>query len=259
MTSTPPSPRPRPGTASVSSTTTYETCPRRYRFAHVDRVPVDRAEAPVAWRMGTVVHAGLAAGFRHHQAVGTSTDLDHAVPAARAAVRTAWVDESMPDDPAELARAEATVADALRSTRLAPTDILGVEHRFRAETDDGVTVTGISDLVVRTGPDAIEIRDHKVTRSVRTAEQLHGDLQLGIYGWLARRTWPGTDHVVVAHHYPLTRELVRVDLDDAWVDAAVTRLRTVAHRAAADTEFTPAPGDHCRWCVYRAHCDAATT
>jgi CRISPR/Cas system-associated exonuclease Cas4 (RecB family) len=92
---------------------------------------------------------------------------------------------------------------------------------------------------------------------VRTPEQLRGDLQLGVYGWLARQTWPWAEHVTVAHHYPLSRELVRVDLDDEWIDTAMHRLTTVSANALADREYAPTPGEHCANCAYTALCDAA--
>ena len=248
---------PKPRTFSVSSTYEYERCPRRYRYGYVDRIPAERSTAPEHWRFGTVVHAGLEAGYRHHQAVGYTPNLRHTIPVALEAVRASWRDEAMPDDPAALARAERVVARSLATTRLAPEDILGVERWFRGETAEGVRVAGVSDLVVRAGDDTVEIRDHKVTRFVRSPEQLHGDLQLGVYGWLVRQTWPWAERVTVAHHYPLTRELVRVDLDDGWIADAMRRLTGVAEDALADTEFAPTPGEHCANCAYTALCDAA--
>ena len=241
----------------MSSTYEYERCPRRYRYGYVDRIPADRALAPEHWRFGTVVHAGLEAGYRHHQAVGRTPNLRHAIPAARAAVRESWHAEAMPDDPAALARAERVVARSLATTRLAPDDILGVERWFRGETPDGIRVAGVSDLVVRGDADTVEIRDHKVTRFVRSPERLRGDLQLGVYGWLVRQTWPWATHLSVAHHYPLTGALVRVDLDDEWVDTAMHRLTGVSTEALADTRFAPTPGEHCATCPYAARCDAA--
>jgi CRISPR/Cas system-associated exonuclease Cas4 (RecB family) len=163
----------------------------------------------------------------------------------------------MPDAPDELARAERVVSASLATTRLAPRDILGVERWFRAETTDGIPVAGVSDLVVRAGADTVEIRDHKVTRYVCTPDQLRGDLQLGVYGWLVRQTWPWAEHLSVAHHYPLTRELVRVELDDAWIDRAMDRLTGVAHSALHDAAFAPTPGEHCTSCAYTARCEAA--
>jgi len=242
---------------SVSSTTAYETCPRRYRFGYLDRVKVDRGLAPQHWRFGSVVHAGLEAAYKRHREAGTDDRLDHAVPVALEAVRASWVSEAMPDDPAELTRAETIVADDLAATRLAPRDILGVEHWFTTKTDDGLTVGGAADLVVRADRTTVEIRDHKVTTHTRSAEQLAGDFQLGVYGWFALRTWPWAEQVVVAHHYPITRELVRIPLDDAWIGRSMERLQGVAHLTLADADFAPVPGDHCSNCVYIDLCDAA--
>jgi CRISPR/Cas system-associated exonuclease Cas4 (RecB family) len=171
-------------------------------------------------------------------------------------VREAWISERMPEEQRALRRAQDIVRRSLRRTRLEPHDILGVEHRFRAETVDGWRVAGAADLVIRTGPQSIEIRDHKVTRQHNTPGQLANDFQLNLYGWLARREWPWVDQITIAHHYPLGGELVRVDLDDTHADAAIARLRSVATRAAADTTYEPAPGEHCASCVWAHLCPA---
>jgi len=242
---------------SVSSTTAYETCPRRYRFGYLDRVKVDRGLAPQHWRFGSVVHAGLEAAYKEHRESGTSDDLTHAVPIALEALRAAWVREAMPDDPAEIARADEIVTTDLTATRLAPRDILGVEFWFNAKTDDGLTVGGAADLVVRADRHTVEIRDHKVTTHTRSAEQLAGDFQLGVYGWFALRTWTWASNVVVAHHYPITRELVRIPLTSDWIAHSMERLQGVALQALADDTFAPVPGEHCSHCVYLDLCDAA--
>jgi CRISPR/Cas system-associated exonuclease Cas4 (RecB family) len=247
----------RPRWHSVSSTREYELCPRRYRFAYVDRVIADRGLAPEGWRFGTVVHVGLEAGYRHHQAVGHSAHLDHTIPVALHAVRTSWAHESMPDDTAALERAERIVRRSLATTRLSPDDILGVEQYFRVHTPEGFQVAGAADLVVRAGADAVEIRDHKVTRHVYTSAELAEDFQLNVYGWLVRQEWPWAERVIVAHHYPLTGEIVRAELGDTQVEAALTRLRETAARAEADAEFVAVPGKHCASCVYAQLCPAA--
>jgi CRISPR/Cas system-associated exonuclease Cas4 (RecB family) len=240
----------------VSSTREYERCPRRYRFAYVERIPADRGLAPEGWRFGTVVHRGLEVGYRRHQAVGDSPSLAHAIPAALQAVDDALARERMPDG-ANRERAADVVRRSLATTQIDPDDILGVEHYFRAEATDGFRVAGTADLVVRTGPHSLEIRDHKVTRQLKTPAQLVADFQLNVYGWLAQREWPWAEQITIAHHYPLGGELVRVDLDPAQADAAITHVRNVAARAKADTEFAPIPGENCTSCVWARHCPAA--
>ena len=242
----------------MSSTYAYEACPRRYRFAYLDRVPEPRAEVPRHWRFGTVVHRGLEAGYLCHRDVGFSDNLRHTIPTAVAAVRDSWVAESMPDDAGELGRAERVVAASLATTRLRGRDILGVERFFRAETTEGLRIAGAVDLVVRDGDGSIEIRDHKVTRYTRTPEALANDLQLGLYAWLARRTWSWVRTVTVAHHYPLLRTMVRAPLEPAAADQALERVRTTALISEADHEFAPRPGRECAVCSYASLCpDAA--
>jgi hypothetical protein len=63
--------------------------------------------------------------------------------------------------------------------------------------------------------------------------------------------------VIVAHHYPFTGEIVRAELDDTQVDAALTRLRGTAARAEADSKFRAMPGQHCASCVDAQPCPAA--
>ena len=253
-----PAPAARPRWHSVSSTRTYEACPRRYWFSYVERVPEPRAEVPQHWRFGTVVHRGLEAGYLRQRDVGFSDNLRHTIPTAIAAVRDSWVAESMPDDPNELGRAERVVAASLATTRLRGRDILGVERFFRAETPEGLRIAGAVDLVVRSGEGAIEIRDHKVTRYTRTPEALAGDFQLGLYAWLARQTWPWVREVTVAHHYPLLRTLVRTPLATDAAEGALERVRTTALVAEADHEFAPRPGPECAVCAYATLCpDAA--
>ena len=54
----------------MSSTREYEGCPRRYRFGYLDKRPKDRP-APVTWRFGSAVHAGLEAAYRQLRLSGT--------------------------------------------------------------------------------------------------------------------------------------------------------------------------------------------
>jgi hypothetical protein len=144
-----------------------------------------------AWRLrgGASVRSCIEVskvGYRTHHAVGNSADLGHAIPAALEAVREAWISERMTEDREALERAGRIVSRSLATTRLEPHDLLGVEHYFRSETPDGWHVAGAADLVVRTGPRGLEVRDHKVTHNHSTPAQLVHDFQLNPYGWLAQ-------------------------------------------------------------------------
>lgn len=246
--------RPRGGRRgnSVSSCSEYERCPRRYRYGYVDRLPYDRP-VPESWRYGTVVHRALEAAYR---ARGAGAALVTAEPEAIAALREAWLAESMPADAAALAGAEELVHETLVADRFGASETLGVEHRFRARVDD-LPFSGFADLVVRRDARTVEIVDHKVTRSARTEEQLLDDPQLNLYGWFARREWSWADRVLATHHYPMLARTVTVELTEVSMSSVVSRLTELARRARADTVFAPSPGPECANCPWAVRCPAA--
>ena len=236
---------------SVSSCSEYERCPRRYRYGYVDRLPYDRP-VPESWRYGTVVHRALEVAYC---ARGNGAALVTAEPAAIAALRAAWLAEFMPSDAAELAGAEELVHETLVADRFGASETLGVEHRFHARVGD-LPFSGIADLVVRRDARTVEIVDHKVTRSTHTEEQLCRDPQLNLYGRFARREWPWAERVLATHHYPVLARTVTVELTEASMTAAVSRLAELARRARADVVFAPSPGPECANCPWAARCPA---
>ncbi len=238
---------------SVSSCREYDLCPRRYRFAYVERLRPDRP-APEGWRYGTVVHRALEAAYRGRAAGASSSEVEIA---AVAALHAAWRVEELPDDDGWLERAERLVRDSVASDLVHADAILGVEHRFGAEFDDVTAFAGRADLVLRRDDVTIEIVDHKVTRNVLDAETLLRDPQLNLYGWLARREWPWVRRVVGTHHYPPAGVTVSVELTDASMERAVRDLFATTHRAVTDREYVPSPGEHCIHCPWADRCDAA--
>jgi CRISPR/Cas system-associated exonuclease Cas4 (RecB family) len=237
---------------SQSSCSEYERCPRRYWFAYVDRTPTDR-RAPGHWRFGTVVHAGLEAAFRAVQ--GTDRPVRSAVDEALAGLRASWAEEAMPAR--GLHRAEWLVRRTVGEQTLVGWQVLGVEEWFRDRTPFGHRLSGAADLVLEPSPGVLEIRDHKVTRRRRTRAELFGDRQLNLYAWMAKHRWPWARAVYASHHYPLLREVVRVRLRPARMDAIVGSIDALATRIGHDDAYVPTPGRHCEHCVWSHLCPAA--
>jgi RecB family exonuclease len=75
--------------------THYERCPRRYRYAYVDRLPQDR-HVPIPWRVGSAAHGALEAAYRAKQERPAAAQ--HRLPAALVALRTAWDELELPHD-----------------------------------------------------------------------------------------------------------------------------------------------------------------
>jgi hypothetical protein len=243
----------------VSSTREYERCPRRYRFAYVDKRPYDRP-APVTWRFGSVVHAGLEAAYRHLMD-DPGAPRSAAMQAGVAGVQASWQELGMHDDPVGLERAVWHVTRAVAADVVRADDILGVEVGLRApigdteRTDDTERVVGIADLVLARGEDTIEIVDHKVTSWRARDDDLRDDLQLNLYGYLAARRWPHATTVLASHHYPTGPDVVRVTLDADRMRAAFDRVIRTAEVARADNAFAPTPSSSCDHCPWLPSCD----
>ena len=242
---------------SVSSTREYERCPRRYWFGYVGRVPADR-HVPAAWRIGSAVHAALEAAYRHRQQ-HPDAPLVEGLDDALAALARSWDDlELGPGDDADEAygRAARIVERALRADVLDVSTVVGVELPLRAELEPGHRVVGFVDLLIARDEATLEIVDHKVTRRRTTPTELAGDLQVNLYGALARSRWPEVTTVRASHHYPTGPEAVTVTLTEAGMESAYERVASTARRAAADPSFEPTPGRHCEHCPWLPRCAA---
>ncbi len=239
---------------SVSSTRAYEQCPRRYWYGHVAKLPAER-HVPPAWRIGSAVHAGLEAAYRHR---GTHPDapLLDGLPAALDALRSAWARLELPHDDGSAERAAAWVTRSLQRDVLATSTVLGVEQPFRDELSPGHRIIGYADLLLDRDERTSEVVDHKVTRRRAAPDELIDDLQLNLYGALVRRQWPDRDRVRATLHYPVAPAAVTVTLTEDTMAAARDHLTTVARRAAADTTFEVVPGRHCDHCPWRPRCPA---
>jgi hypothetical protein len=239
---------------SVSSTREYEGCPRRYRFGYLDRRPRDRP-APVSWRFGSAVHAGLEAAYRWRL-----DDADGGIVGQLAAATTAiddcWRQLGLDADADDAGRARASwfVGRALAQDVLGVGRILDVEAALRDRISEDERIIGFADLVLARDGDVIEIVDHKVTRHRASPERLREDFQLNLYGRLARLRWPWARTVRVTHHYPTGPAAVTATLDDGTMATALERLHRTAAVIREDTRFLPAPGARCGHCPWQPSC-----
>ena len=239
---------------SVSSVREYRRCPRRYRFGYRDRRPQDRP-VPVSWRFGSLIHAGLEAGYRQRLADPRSSRSD-VLAHVNEALDDAWESLELGDDadPATLDRARWVVGRALVRDVIGADHILDVEVALRGTVNDQEQIIGFADLVLAHGDAAIEIVDHKITRRHTTPDTLREDLQLNLYGQLARTRWPWASRVAVTHHYPLDPTAVSTVLDEHTMTAALDYIHEVAAQIRTDDRFLPQPGDHCDHCPWLPSC-----
>ncbi len=233
---------------SASDIETYRSCPLRYKFARVLRIPTEQT---VHQRFGIVVHQVLE---RYHSEGRESlAEMLELLDAGwrRAGFTTAAADgELFQKARAALCTYHARLGDQDSqpvwferpfSFRVGP-------HHLRGRVDR-------VDRLAEGGEVEYELIDYKTSRP-KTTEQLSRDVQLSLYALAAREDW----------HLESSREAYYYVLDDVRVpvprlerDAgAIEELVTEVGEGILAQDFEPTPSQAaCSMCDYRIVCHAA--
>ena len=254
---------------SASDIHTYRSCPLRYKFARVLRIPTEQT---VHQRFGIVVHQVLE---RYH-ADGGGT-LEQMLALLDAGWRRAGFGESERDrelfDKARdaLTRYHARLGGEGASQpvwferqfdfRLGPHHLRGRVDRVDRVGGAAVPATDVdrtaggSRAGVEFAAGDYELIDYKTSRP-KTAEQLHDDIQLSLYALAAREDW-GLESSQQAYYYVLDDlkvPVARDERDAQWVTGVVLEVG----EGILAQEFDPTPSrSACSICDYRIVCPAA--
>lgn len=236
---------------SFSRVDTYLTCPLKFRFSYVDRLPQEPSPA-LSW--GTSVHAALESWWDRKLPQPPPVDV------LLQGLYDGWDDtgfEGMERE--EKLRWYAHAQDVLRRhhARYAPVYVPAVacEQWFELDVGDGVEVVGSIDHVARTPSGGIGIVDWKTNRKAKPRQRVLGSLQLAIYCLAARELW-GQEPEWVALDFVVPGVRVSVDRAEIDVDGALATIRDVAARVRDATDYAPRPSPLCPWCDYRSLCPA---
>ncbi len=243
---------------SASDIETYRSCPLRYKFARVLRIPT---EPTLGQRFGIVVHQVLE---RYHAAGGeTLTQLLDLFDACwrRGGFREGSSEREL--------RAKARAALERYHTRLHGQDSEPVwferqfslrigPHHLRGRVDRVDRLAGshnsAGEGATEGSGERYELIDYKTSRP-RTPEQLREDVQLSLYALAAREAW----HVEAAsraYYYVLDDLVVRLggETDEERVRATVME----AGEGIMGQRFDPTPSRAaCSICDFRIVCPAA--
>jgi DNA helicase-2/ATP-dependent DNA helicase PcrA len=244
---------------SASDIHTYRSCPLRYKFARVLRIPTEQT---VHQRFGIVVHQVLE---RYHADSGGT--LAQMLALLDSGWRRAGFGESERDrelfDKARdaLTRYHARLGEERSKPvwferqfdfRLGPHHLRGrVDRVDRVGDGDGAAGAGGA----AAGEGAYELIDYKTSRP-RTAEQLRDDIQLSLYALAAREDW-GLESSRQAYYYVLDDLIVPVVRGERDGEA-VRGIVLEVGEGILGQEFEPTPSQAaCSMCDYRIICPAA--
>ncbi len=244
---------------SYSSLDTYQTCPLKYKFRTIDRIPEPKSKEAV---FGTLIHAVL-------KYIHTPALLSPTVEQALDYFSKGWnseVYENEMEERAAFSQGVTIIQNYLSRTKPADYTIVDLESRFAIEigTEDAGnssaagrhTVSGIIDRIDKTA-DGYEIIDYKTTRKMPSQDKVDNDLQLSIYlkAFLARypKEVEHLDRITVSLYYlkhgvKLSSKRTKEQLE--MVEK--TFLDTI--KMIEEAKFEPILSPLCDWCGYQKIC-----
>lgn len=233
-------------------------CPRRYRFAYLERPSPQRAPATAHNTMGAVVHLALHRWWSLARARRTPES-------AALLVDRHWQGAGFRDD-AQSAHwnesAQRWVRDYVEQHVDADDEPVGVE-RFVATYTESLVIEGRVDRIDERDGELVVV-DYKTGRVEPTEDDARGSQALAMYVLAVRKTLRRACRRVELHHLP-SGGIVGFDHTDATLGRHVARAQataddivaatdTMAAGAGADDVFPPRPSPGCSWCDFRLHC-----
>jgi DNA helicase-2/ATP-dependent DNA helicase PcrA len=239
---------PRRGDGLMLSATdieTYRTCPLKYKFARVFRIP---SEPTINQRFGILVHQVLE---RYHGAESAG------LPTLLSLLEAGWRRGGFGDSEEERQlRAKATQALVRYHDRFRADDAEPVwfERSFQFRMGPHL-LRGRVDRVDKLPAGGYELIDYKTGRP-KSAAQLRDDVQLSLYAVGAREAWQ-LEAAQQAYYYVLDDEKVpvqRSEEDRDWITETVLEVAD----GILGQGFEPTPSfAACSICDYRIACPAA--
>ncbi|WP_346619946.1 PD-(D/E)XK nuclease family protein [Blastococcus montanus] len=243
--------------ATPTKLATFADCPRRYRFAYVDRPQPPKGPPWAHNTVGSAVHAALRSWWELPVPRRTAA-------AARQLLFGAWSPTGFRDDE-QAARWRARAAAWLTEyvAGLDPTDEPVGTERTVAATTDRLALSGRIDRIDQRG-DELVVVDYKTGRAACTDDEARGSPALAAYVLGVRRTLRRPCSRVELHHLPsgtvaafehtersLANHVRRAE--DVAVDISAAT-EAMAGGQGADEAFPAVPGRQCGWCDFRPSC-----
>lgn len=241
-------------TATPSRLAAYEDCPRRYRFAYLDRPRPQKGPPWAHNSLGASVHNVLRqwyevpAAQRHPQLAGRL-------------LGGAWVREGYRDVEQERAVYRRALHWLKAYLPAMPPEPVGVERTVAARTSV-LAFHGRADRI-DARPELV-IVDYKTGRQEPGEDDAGGSAALALYAFAAERVFRRPCRRVELHHLPtgtvagatlseerLARQVARAEATASDIRAGE---QAVAQGADPDEAFPALGGAQCGWCDFRQAC-----
>lgn len=248
---------------SHSRLSSYENCPRKFKYRYVDQIKVD-TEGVEAF-MGKRVHEILERLYHHVARNGRPPSLAQVLERYRQDWSQSWHEKIQivrKENPREyyLERGARCLENYYRTWYpFTSGETVALEERLRLKLDgDGrYKMLGIVDRIVRQGDGVFEIHDYKTSASLPQQRQLDRDRQLALYQIGLEQTYPDVVQVELVWHYLIFNKTLRSRRSPETLESLRTETMQLIDAIEAERDFPARPGPLCRWCDYAGICPEA--
>ncbi len=246
---------------SHSRLSTFEQCPRKYRYRYVDKLPVE-VETIEAF-MGRKVHETLEALYSSIKS-GRLIDESELIEFHEENWRNSWNGGIL------ISKTGYTEQDYLlksvQSIRRyyskhypfdrAETKATELEIRFAIDGEGRFLMKGFIDRLDRRDDGVYEIHDYKCSSFLPSPYRLMGDRQLPLYQIAVQSLYPDAARVELVWHYLLFDRSFRTVKTSAQLELVKKRsIETIEAILAAD-DFPPVRSKLCAWCEFSHSCNS---
>ncbi len=244
---------------SPSRISTYQSCPRQYKFRYIDRIP--REEESIEAFLGSRVHETLNKLYRELQ-LGQRLGLPELLDSYDWLWRRHWHEKVTivkQDFSIEHYRQFGKRCLETYYRLHEPFDrgqTVGLEHHVMTSLDpDGrYRVRGYIDRIVSLGSGRYEIHDYKTSGRLPAQGEIDADRQLALYQLGVEGMVSDAKEIGLVWHYLAFGRELRSTRTPGDLDRLKAATIVLIDRIEADTEFRPIKSSLCHWCAYRDIC-----
>jgi hypothetical protein len=242
--------------ATPSRLAAFADCPRRYRYAYLDRPGPPKGPPWGHNSLGASVHTAL----RNWYELPPARRGPGVLPTL---LKATWVREGYRDLPQEREVWRSALSWLESYLPALPAEPVGVERVVAARTEV-MAFHGRADRIDARPADGLVIVDYKTGRSPPDLDDARGSPALSLYAFAAGQVFRRSCQRVELHHLPTgtvaSAELAgpaiarQVQRADATARDIQTAQRAVASGADPDQAFPAVAGPRCSWCDFRRAC-----
>ena len=248
---------------SHSRLSTFEDCPRKFRYRYVDEIKVD-SEGVEAF-MGKRVHEILERLYHHVARHGRPPSLTQVLDRFRQDWSRAWherVTIVRSENPREFYedRGARCLENFYRANYpFTHGETLALEQRLELTLDgEGrYRAVGIVDRITRRSDGVFEIHDYKTSGFLPPQRRVDEDRQLALYQIGLEQTYADAAEIELVWHYLVFNRTLRSRRTRESLDKLRGETVRLIDAIESEREFEARPGPLCRWCDYSDLCPDA--